>query len=174
MVRFDTYYLDALDRLHLTEKTIIIFTSDNGGNMYDRVKGTTPTNNHPLRNGKGNIYEGGVREPSIVVWPGVVKPGSECMDIISSIDFYPTMLEMAGLKKKKGQIVDGESLVPLLRGSGPKGRWGHATDLRPGQLPSNAFHIFPNMLLVRFVSQEKCRMKGRNEFHTMIVVKLSS
>ncbi len=108
--------LDALKRFGLEENTIIIFTSDNGGNMYDRVKGTTPTNNFPLRNGKGNIHEGGVREPSIITWPGVVAPDSESTEIISSIDYYPTMLAMAGLAPRAGQQIDGVNLVPLLSG----------------------------------------------------------
>jgi len=67
--------LDHLDRTGLAEHTILVFMSDNGGNMYDTVDGTTPTNNAPLRGGKANIYEGGVREPCLVVWPGVTQPG---------------------------------------------------------------------------------------------------
>jgi len=110
--------LDALDRLHLAESTIIVFFSDNGGNMYNTVDGTTPTSNAPLRSGKGSIYEGGVREPMIVVWPGVVQPGSQCSEVVSSVDFYPTLLAMAGASPKSGQTLDGVSLVPLLKGTG--------------------------------------------------------
>jgi len=108
--------LDKLDELKLTDDTIIIFTSDNGGNMYNKVEGTTPTNNYPLRGGKGNIYEGGTREPCLIVWPGVVEPGSRCDEIVTSIDFYPTVLEMAEVPKKKEQLLDGVSIVPLLKG----------------------------------------------------------
>ena len=82
--------------------------------MYNTVEGTTPTNNAPLRSGKGNIHEGGVREPCIVVWPGVVEPGAKRSEVVSSIDFYPTLLEMAGVTKKPDHLVDGESIVPLL------------------------------------------------------------
>ncbi len=110
--------LDELDKLHLADDTVIVFTSDNGGNMYNQVDGTTPTNNAPLRNGKGNLYEGGVREPAVVIWPGVTRPGSVCDEPISSIDYYPTLLEIAGAKTQPGQIVDGESITPVLRGQG--------------------------------------------------------
>ena len=114
--------MDKLDELKIADETIVIFTSDNGGNMYNTVEGRPPTNNFPLRGGKGNIYEGGSREPCIVVWPGVVRPGSKCAEVISSIDFYPTMLEMAGIEPRKGQIIDGESIAPLLKGTGKLAR----------------------------------------------------
>ena len=65
--------LDTLDRLEIADNTIIIFASDNGGNMYNEVDGTTPTSNAPLRGGKATMYEGGVRGPAIVVWPGHVR-----------------------------------------------------------------------------------------------------
>ena len=114
--------LDTLDRLRLAENTIILFFSDNGGNMYNVVEGTTPTNNAPLRSGKGNIYEGGVREPMIVVWPGTVAPGSCSSEVVSSVDVYPTLLDMAGVAPRKGKTLDGVSLVPLLKGEGGLGR----------------------------------------------------
>ncbi|MCB1093796.1 MAG: aminopeptidase N C-terminal domain-containing protein, partial [Verrucomicrobiae bacterium] len=68
--------LGALDRLGLAEKTIIVFFSDNGGNMYNEVDGTTPTSNDPLRGGKATVFEGGIRVPCIVSWPGRVEGGS--------------------------------------------------------------------------------------------------
>ncbi|NQU20107.1 MAG: sulfatase [Candidatus Nealsonbacteria bacterium] len=108
--------LDVLRRLEIVDETIIVFTSDNGGNMYNEVDGTTPTNNAPLRNGKGSIYEGGTRVPLIVVWPGVVSGGSTSEAIVSSVDYYPTLLEMVGRKPKPGQVLDGLSIVPVLRG----------------------------------------------------------
>ena len=114
--------LDTLDELKLAEDTIIIFFSDNGGNMYSTVEGRPPTNNHPLRGGKGIIYEGGVREPCVVVWPGAVKPGSRSAEIVSSIDWYPTMLDMAGIAPRPAQQLDGVSLVPVLKGDGALGR----------------------------------------------------
>jgi len=107
--------LDKLDELKIADDTIIIFMSDNGGNMYNEVEGTTPTNNYPLRGGKGNIYEGGSHVPCIIAWPGVVRPATKCDELISSVDFYPTMLEMAGIDKKDGQLFDGISIVPAIR-----------------------------------------------------------
>ncbi len=106
----------ALDRLGLMQNTLLVFFSDNGGNMYDRVDGTTPTNNAPLRGGKATIYEGGVREPCIVVWPGHVKPGSVSREIITSVDFFPTFLDVLGLPRPRGTVLDGVSILPALRG----------------------------------------------------------
>jgi len=111
--------LDAIDELGLADRTMIVFFSDNGGNMYNVVEGTTPTNNYPLRGGKGTIYEGGTRVPMIVVWPGHVRPGSRSDAIVSSIDFFPTLLEVAGAKAKPDQVVDGISILPALEQTGP-------------------------------------------------------
>ncbi|MBN1588926.1 MAG: sulfatase [Pirellulales bacterium] len=105
--------LDALDRLGLAENTIVIFTSDNGGLSTSEGH---PTSNLPLRAGKGWLYEGGIREPMIVRWPGVTQPNSVCDAAVISMDFYPTILEMAGLAPRPGQHVDGRSIAPLLRG----------------------------------------------------------
>lgn len=108
--------MTKLDELNLSDNTVIVFVSDNGGNMYDEVNGLPPTNNFPLRGGKGNSYEGGSRVPCIVVWPETVKPDSKCREVISTIDFYPTLLEMAKIKPNAKQIFDGVSVVPLLKG----------------------------------------------------------
>ena len=101
----------ALERLGLADNTAVIFMSDNGG--LHRV-----TSNAPLRAGKGTAYEGGVREPMIVKWPGTTQPGSTCRVPVTSTDFYPTMLEMAGLPLRPQQHCDGLSMVPLLRQTG--------------------------------------------------------
>lgn len=108
--------LDTLDRLKLTEKTIVVFFSDNGGNMYSRVDGIPPTSNVPLRGGKAMIYEGGVRVPCAVVWPGTIKPGSNSDALLVSTDWYPTLLEMLGIDKPAGYHIDGLSQVPALQG----------------------------------------------------------
>jgi len=112
-------FLRGLEEMGLMDNTIIIFTSDNGGNMYDRVGlGLPPTNNSPLRNGKASLYEGGTRVPLIVVWKGRIKPNSISDAIVSSIDFYPTLVEIAGAKVPKGHVVDGVILLPVLLGQG--------------------------------------------------------
>jgi len=107
--------MDALKRLELDDNTVVIFMSDNGGLSTSEGH---PTSNLPLRAGKGWLYEGGIREPMIVSWPGVTDPGSVCEDAVTSTDFYPTMLDMAGLPLRPSQHIDGESLTPLLRQNG--------------------------------------------------------
>ncbi len=122
--------LDALDRLDLAKETIIIFYSDNGGNMYNEVDGTTPTSNRPLRGGKGNNWDGGVRVPAVVVWPGKVKAGARNNNLITSTDLYPTILEMLDLDPSPNQNFDGVSILPALQG---------------GELDRNAiFTFFPH------------------------------
>ncbi len=101
--------VNKLDELSLTDNTIVFFFSDNGG-----VKGIT--SNQPLRGGKGMLYEGGIREPMFVRWPGVVKPGTISDTPVIGIDMYPTILEMTRARKPKGKLLDGESIVPLLKG----------------------------------------------------------
>lgn len=105
--------LAALAELGLDENTIVLFMSDNGGLATSEGH---PTSNLPLRGGKGWMYEGGVREPVMVKWPGVTQPGSVCDTPVISTDFYPTMLQMAGLPAKSSQHMDGVSWVPLLKG----------------------------------------------------------
>jgi arylsulfatase A-like enzyme len=108
----------ALKQNGLEERTIVIFMSDNGG--LSTAEGS-PTSNLPLRAGKGWMYEGGIREPLIIFAPGVTKPGSLCKTPVISTDFYPTILELAGLPLLPNQHRDGISLVPLLKG-GPLDR----------------------------------------------------
>lgn len=105
----------------LYDKTLIIFTSDNGG-LATPGPGEIPTSNLPLRLGKGWPYEGGIREPMIVRWPGVTKAGSKTASPVCSVDFYPTLLDIAGLPLKPRQHVDGQSIVPLLKERGMKER----------------------------------------------------
>lgn len=105
--------LAALERNGLSERTVVIFMSDNGG--LATAEGH-PTSNLPLRAGKGWPYEGGVREPMIIKAPGVTKAGSLCSTPVTSTDFYPTILELAGLPLRPQQHVDGVSLLPLLKG----------------------------------------------------------
>jgi arylsulfatase A-like enzyme len=108
--------LDALDLLEIADRTIIIFTSDNGGNMYNEIDGTTPTSNAPLRGGKATMFEGGTRVPCIVAWPGSTAGASRSDELIQSEDFYPTLLAGLGLAAEKDQIFDGVNLSPALKG----------------------------------------------------------
>lgn len=104
-----------LEELGVAGHTAIVFMSDNGGLS---ISGPSPTSNLPLRAGKGWLYEGGIRVPLIIKWPGSVAGGSVSDQPVISTDFYPTLLEMAGLPSKPRQHVDGVSLVPLLKQTG--------------------------------------------------------
>lgn len=113
-----TYDLDAsvgvllqkLKELDLEKNTLLVFTSDNGA--------TQQSSQEPLRGNKGSYYEGGIREPFIVRWPGVTEPGSRCDVPVINVDLFPTFLAVAGVKVPDGKVLDGESLVPLLKGEG--------------------------------------------------------
>lgn len=111
-----------LDELKLADNTVLIFASDNGGvggyarEGIQKAKGDV-TDNAPLRSGKGSLYEGGTRVPLIVRWPGKVKAGSGCDVPAIHVDVYPTLVALAGGQMPAKQVFDGESLVPLLRGS---------------------------------------------------------
>lgn len=136
-----------LDELKLADNTVVIFSSDNGGlggygrpdglirepGFENKTKGGKGkkkaggddgetkdiTDNAPLRSGKGSLYEGGIRDPFIVRWPGVAKPGSTCDVPAIHVDVYPTLLEIAAAPKPANYPLDGESLVPLLKNASP-------------------------------------------------------
>lgn len=103
--------METLARLGLAERTVVVFTSDNGGEARY-------ANNAPLRAGKGFAYEGGIRVPWLVRWPGVVRAGSTSAQPISSIDLLPTLAELAGIALPKDRPIDGVSLVSHLKSSG--------------------------------------------------------
>ena len=107
--------LSAIERNGLSENTIVVFMSDNGGLSTSEGH---PTSNLPLRGGKGWPYEGGIREPWIVCAPGVTKPGATCDTPVISTDFYPTLLALARLPLDPKQHRDGMNLLPLLQGGG--------------------------------------------------------
>lgn len=112
--------MDYLESNKLMDNTIILFMSDNGG-MAIEFYGLNPLymQNAPLSSGKGAAHEGGIREPMIVYWPEVTAPGSECDKYLIIEDFFPTILEMAQIKRYHTvQHIDGVSFVPLLKGSG--------------------------------------------------------
>lgn len=106
--------LDALEAAGRARDTVVIFTSDNGG--LSTAEGS-PTSNAPLSEGKGWMYDGGVREPLLVRWPGVIAPGRVCAEPVTTPDFYPTILEAAGLPLMPEQHCDGVSMLPLWRGA---------------------------------------------------------
>ncbi len=117
--------LDALESEGISDNTIIIFYSDNGGNMHSGLEETDAegatyitrlTSNHPLRGGKGNIHEGGIRVPAVISWPGVTKPGSINQSRVQSNDLYPTLLEMLGIDFPKDHSIDGVNFTKALRG----------------------------------------------------------
>lgn len=105
--------LDKLRELKLEENTVVLFTSDNGGLSTSEGH---PTSNLPLRGGKGWLYEGGVRVASIIRAPGRTKPGSQCDVPIAHVDYFPTMLSLAGVDLPAATRRDGVSIVPLLEG----------------------------------------------------------
>jgi arylsulfatase A-like enzyme len=111
--------LRKLDERKLAANTIVIFASDNGGAVH-RYDGRPITNNWPLRSGKGSLYEGGIRVPLVVRWPGVTTAGSVSRDAVVSTDLFATVLEMAGLKNSPdfSRGTDSRSFVPLLRDPG--------------------------------------------------------
>lgn len=102
--------LNKLRELKLEEKTLVIFTSDNGA--------TPGSSQEPLRGNKGGYYEGGIREPFIAYWPGKIEAGSTCGVPVINVDLFPTFLDVAGAEEPVGQPLDGESLLPLLTQSG--------------------------------------------------------
>ncbi len=132
--------MDALEERGIADNTIFVFYSDNGGNVHSNLPGARrearllrggrktieayqkwagdlpPTSNLPLRKGKGALYEGGQRVPLMVRWPGKVAPGSTTDAIVGPIDFYPTFLQVANLAPPVDQILDGQSLLPVLTG----------------------------------------------------------
>ena len=113
--------MKILEQLNLKKETMVIFYSDNGGvggYREDSINWWSITSQKPLRGGKGMFYEGGIRVPLVICWPGKIKPGSICNTPVISVDFYPTFLEIAGIAKNKRKILDGESLLPLLTDRG--------------------------------------------------------
>mgnify|MGYP001202382400 CR=1 FL=1 len=142
--------IDELKRLGLYENTIIIFTSDNGGLATSEG---SPTSNRPLRGGKGFTYEGGIREPLIVRMSDMKGAGSSCDSIVTSTDYYPTILEMTGSKLRPEQHLDGISLLPLLEGKQRVHRdavyWHYPHYSNQGGRPSGAVRM-GNYKLIQF------------------------
>jgi arylsulfatase A-like enzyme len=141
----------AFDRLGVADNTILLFMSDNGSPSQ------CPPN-LPLRGHKVSPYEGGIREPMIVKWPGVTKPGTVCREPVVIEDFFPTLLEMAGAtwRGETIQPVDGLSFVPILKGAGgtPEGRafvWHFPHNY--GQTPFSAIRVGPWKLIYHHIDR---------------------
>ncbi|MFC3199822.1 sulfatase [Parapedobacter deserti] len=111
--------MDYLDVRHISDNTIILFMSDNGGLSLNPPRGGAPfKHNYPLKSGKGAVYEGGIRVPMIAYWPGVTQPGSIARQYIQAEDFFPTILEIARVTDyTTQQRIDGVSFVPSLKAS---------------------------------------------------------
>jgi len=151
--------LRKLEALGLSERTVIVFTSDNGGLLGC-------TSNVPLRAGKGSAYEGGVRVPLIVKWPGVTQPGSVCHAPVIGADFYPTLLAVAGVPAPASHPVDGESLVPLLRQAGPLTRdaiYWHYPHYHPGGATPYSAIREGNFRLVEFFEDSHVELYNLKE-----------
>lgn len=114
--------LGALRENGVDDNTIVIFTGDNGGVTSREWRDTVITSNLPLRRGKGCLYEGGIRVPTIVRWPGVTNAGSKCGVPILSVDYAPFLAEAAGVPASALPRMDGRSFTPLLRGKPSLGR----------------------------------------------------
>jgi arylsulfatase A-like enzyme len=157
--------LDAIDAAGVADRTIIVFTSDNGGWAY-KPRATDPegftdqpaTSNLPLRSGKASIYEGGTREPLIVVWPGKTKAGTTTDALFQSVDYYPTLLAMCGLAPRADLKLDGfNQTAAVLGGASARDRvfchfpHGSPTQAReiPGFLPATYVRV-GDWKLIRF------------------------
>ena len=112
--------MNHLEKRGIADNTIILFMSDNGGISALARGGERHTHNKPLSSGKGSVHEGGIREPMLVKWPGVIKPSSVANTPVIIEDFFPTILELAGVSDYKTvQIVDGQSFTSILKGHAP-------------------------------------------------------
>ncbi len=150
--------LTRIKELGLEDDTIIFFMSDNGGLSTSEGH---PTSNLPLRAGKGWLYEGGIREPMIVKAPGRTRPGGVSDEAVVSTDFYPTILELAGLGIRPGQTLDGVSFVPLLEGQGSLQRrdifWHYPHYGNQGGSPSGAIRSGDEKL-IEFFEDERIEL----------------
>lgn len=143
--------LQGLKELGLDDNTVVFFTSDNGG--LSTSEGS-PTSNLPLRGGKGWLYEGGIREPYLIKWPGVTRPGSTSSVPVTSTDYYPTILDIANVPARPDQHQDGVSLVPILKGNGELQRdaifWHYPHYSNQGGFPGGAIRMGDWKLIERY------------------------
>lgn len=180
--------LDTLDELNLAGNTIIIFTSDNGGNTHSMTEedaktqkrkaddprlldwrkwaGTQPpTNNAPLRDGKGRLYEGGTRVPLMVRWPGKIAAGATSDTVVGCIDVYPTVLDLIGVAPNPQQKIDGASYAPVLLGTGELRREAYFIWF-PHLVPGVSVHSGDWKLIRRF-EQRPDQYEGTRELFNL-------
>ncbi len=149
----------ALDELKLADNTLLVFTSDNGGLIG-------PTANPPLRAGKGSAYEGGVRVPLIVRWPGRIKPGSSSAVPVITADFYPTFLSLAGATAPDPAVLDGENLRPVLQETGVLQRdaiYWHYPHYHPGGATPYSAVRQGDLRLVEFHEDQRVELYNLKE-----------
>lgn len=152
--------MTGLKNAGLWEETVVVFMSDNGG--LSTSEGS-PTSNLPLRAGKGWLYEGGIREPMVIRWPGRAEPGGVCDTPVTSTDFFPTLLEMAGLDPRPEWHMDGHSLCGLLRGDGGAALaerplfWHYPHYGNQGGSPSAAIRV-GDWKLIEFFEDGRCEL----------------
>lgn len=177
LVQSDPVYAGMIDNLDMNigrllaavkeagqdDNTVVVFYSDNGG--LATAEGS-PTTNLPLSDGKGWMYEGGTREPLIVRWPGVIKPGSGCEVPVTSTDFYPTFLALAGLPPDPKQHCDGVDITPLLKGGSALDRdalfWHYPHYSNQGGRPGSSVRR-GNMKLIEFFEDGKLELYDLRE-----------
>ena len=157
--------IDKLKELDLYDNTVIIFTSDHGGlsNSGLKNKRRLATTNKPLRAGKGHIYEGGIKVPVFVRWPGVCDQKSSTTSIITGMDYYPSILEMCGVPLRPENHKDGESFVSALKGNTineERPFFWHETASRPTQTGDHASSVIRigNMKLHHFLEDDRLEL----------------
>jgi arylsulfatase A-like enzyme len=145
----------TLEDNKIADRTVVIVTGDNGGWL------ASTNTNLGLRAGKGSVYEGGVRVPLIIRWPGVVRPGSMSDTPVIGCDLYPTILEMAKAKTEAGQVIDGHSIVPLLRNAGDWKRdalFWHYPHYHPGGARPYSAVRLGDWKLIRFYEDDRAEL----------------
>ena len=149
--------LKKLDELNLTDKTVVVFYSDNGGFKYYQDQA-------PLRGGKAMVFEGGIRVPLAVKWPGIIKPGSVCKEPVISNDLFPTFADIAGVDISDIKNIDGVSLIPLFKGAPALKRealyWHYPHYHRQGYKPSGAIRMGDYKLIEWF---ERTAVNGERQ-----------
>ncbi len=150
--------LGALERLHLADNTVVVFTSDNGGLLGS-------TYNLGMRAGKGSVYQGGVRIPLIVRWPGITQAGTTNDTPVISMDLYPTLLNACGANVKPGQIVDGTNITPLLQGDSiaPRPLYWHYPHYHAGGATPYSAVRDGDYRLINFYENNKTEMYNLRE-----------